>query len=413
MIHMSQIRVGFHESETIATADLFPSIAEPPEGLATHSQCNQLRADLFNALSSEENAIRWYTCAVEEDYSEALFRLSLLTLSDPDCTEVKQAVAVNLLHQAISKSYAAPSKYLGLYFRHAEGVPCNEELAFAHYQESAEKNEPLGLFGLAECYEYEIGAEKDPFQAARYFKKAADLGHPEACFCTGMNHFNGTGGISQSNSAALMYFQEVAHASEEVKQILGVKTVAEAEYMLGLLAMLSPNASVVPDLPATYFMRASSEGHALSMIETACYLTFVRNTDDSRAEALTLLDNVVAGLDQDDPFAVLLPQAAGVHPHVLWRLACSPAGEYAYYYENEPPPCEFHASPLWIQDAAPLLKVGLLLLALRPAHPEQHSRDHLLSALHLLQSPLRQVNRTVVCVCDSEKAIEDAYTALV
>ena len=382
--------------------------------LARHYAQETFGCDLSSLDTFEEQALRWYTAAAEQDHPEALYCLGMVTLSDPDCTDSKKAIAIHQMRRAAARGHPAALTYWGDCFRHGNGVPRRDEnRALAIYQVSAEKNDLLGLFRLAECYAHEVGTARDPFHAARYFKRAADSGHPEACFYTGMNHFNGTGGIPRNNNAAFKYFQKAVNASVEVKHTLDTKTIAKAEYMLGLLAMISPNASAFPDLPVTYFMRASDKKHILASIELVCYLTFVLNTDDTRAEALTLLDDVVDGLQLDEAFAVLLPLAAGVHPHILWRLACNPAGEYAYYYENEHPPCEFHASPLWIQDAAPLLKVGLLLLALRPAHPEQHSRDHLLSALHLLQSPLRQVNRTVVCVCDSEKAIEVAYTALV
>ena len=384
------------------------------------------RDTLKGLLRPEEQSRRWYTAAAEKDHPEALFRLGQLALSDEDCTEDEQSAAVQFLQRAVARGHPSALQLMGDCFRHGVGVAIDEGQAFQYYQKAAWKKDVFGSFCVGECYKYEVGTSSNPVEEAKFYMKAADQGHTEACLYTGMNKFNGvkhpdgTNFIERSDAAAFGYLQQATLNEDS-------ENVAEAEYVLGVMTM--HGLGTVPDAGRAeeYLADASTKDHTLAQIDLACHLAVTANTEDSREDAKSLLAEVMR-LNRDLPLAVLTPLLRGRQDqrvravHMRFLEGDLDAG-YTFKAEVDPQTSDtendmefkeaaFLPDAQWIQDTAPLLKVGLLLLVLHPADSHDSTTFDEQLALRLLHSPLRQTHRTVTFVCEAEKAIDKAVSSL-
>ena len=374
-------------------------------------------------LHPEEQSRRWYTAAAEKDHPEALFRLGQLALSDKDCRVDEQRAAVKLLHCAVARGHPSALQLMGDCFRHGVGVPMDEQQAFQHYQKAARKKDVFGSFCVGECFKYEVGTSSNPVEEAKFYIMAADQGHTEACLYTGMNKFNGvkhpdgTNFIERSDAAAFAYLQQATLNEDS-------ENVAEAKYALGVMAMHGLGTVPNADRAEEYLTDASTTGHTLAQIDLACHLAVTVNTEDSREDAKSLLAEVMR-LNPDLPVAVLTPLLRGRQDqrgravHLRYLLGDLDAG-YTFKAEVDSLTSDdmeftdavFLPDAQWIQDTAPLLKVGLLLLVLHPADSHDTTTIDEQLALRLLQRPLRQAPRTVMFVCEAEKAIDKAVFSL-
>eukprot|EP01032_Pedospumella_encystans_P012397 gene12397-14347_t len=373
-------------------------------------------------LHPEEQSRRWYTAAAAKDHPEALFRIGQLALSDEDCTEDEQSAAVKLLQRAVARGHPSALQLMGDRFRHGVGVAIDEGQAFQHYQKAAWKNDVFGSFCVGECYKYEVGTSSNPVEEAKFYMKAADQGHTEAClraggvYFNGVKHPDGTSFIERNDAAAVAYLQRATLNEDS-------ESVAEAKYALGVMTMHGLGTVPDADRAEEYLTDASTKGHTLAQIDLACHLAVTVNTEDSREDAKSLLAEVMR-LNPDLPLAVLTPLLRGRQDqrgravHMRFLEGDLDAG-YTFKAEVDPQTSDtendmefkdaaFLPDAQWIQDTAPLLKVGWLLLVLHPADSHDSTTFDEQLALRLLQRPLRQTPRTVTLVCEAEKAIDKA-----
>lgn len=374
-------------------------------------------------LHPEEQSRRWYTAAAEKDHPEALFRLGQLALSDEDCTEDEQSAAVKLLQRAVARGHPSALQLMGDCFRHGVGVAIDEGQAFQHYQKAAWKKDVFGSFCVGECYKYEVGTSSNPVEEAKFYMKAADQGHTEAClraggvYFNGVKHPDGTSFIERNDAAAVAYLQRATLNEDS-------ENVAEAKYALGVMAMHGLGTVPNADHAEEYLADASTKGHTLAQIDLACHLAVTVNTEDSREDAKSLLAEVMR-LNPDLPVAVLTPllrDQRGRAVQLRYLVGDLDAG-YTFKAEVDSQTSDtendvefkdaaFLPDAQWIQDTAPLLKVGWLLLVLHPADSHDSTTFDEQLALRLLQRPLRQTPRTVTLMCEAEIAIDKAVFSM-
>ena len=401
IIILSQLALRYHSNAQCALARHFDDSLNKTPGL-------------------QELALCLYVKAAGQDHPESLFRLAIYFLTQLHRTREDEELAVEYLRRAASCGHPAALHHLGECLEHGVGTDTDEQEAVWCYEQAAERQDPFAISSLTG---YPIG--ENPLKATNYDKELADLGDNAACMRTGMSYFNGSHGLEQCNQAARKYFTLALRGETE--------TVAEAEYMLGLITLHGLGTAKSAQRAEGFFTHAVQKGHILAKIELSLLLTFTVNTLDARMLAAAYLTTLVATpsiIHAATPFVVALPlpqsrstgDRNGGHCAVMLRCL-NPKSNGTYHYRpNEDPlnantngglkNCTFLADEQWLQAAAPLLKVGLLHLALYPANSEINLRIELLRALRLVQTPMKQTNRAVTCLCDADEPIDKAYDAL-
>eukprot|EP00598_Pedospumella_elongata_P004072 CAMPEP_0184968370 /NCGR_PEP_ID=MMETSP1098-20130426/1444_1 /TAXON_ID=89044 /ORGANISM="Spumella elongata, Strain CCAP 955/1" /LENGTH=801 /DNA_ID=CAMNT_0027489973 /DNA_START=207 /DNA_END=2612 /DNA_ORIENTATION=+ len=389
----------------------------------TNAQCALARHfdDSPNRTSGlQELALCLYVKAAGQDHPESLFRLAIYILTQLHRTREDEELAVEYLRHAASCGHPAALHHLGECLEHGVGADIDEQKAVWCYEQAAERQDPFAISSLTGS---PIG--ENPHKATNHDKEIADLGDNAACMRTGMSYFNGSHGLEQCNQAARQYFTLALRGETE--------TVAEAEYMLGLITLHGLGTAKSVKRAEGFFTHAVQKGHILAKIELALLLTFTVNTLDARMLAAAYLTTLAATpsiIHAATPFVVALPlpqsrsagDRNGGRCAVLLRcLKRDCNGTFHYRCDKDPrnanadgglTNCAFLADEQWLQTASPLLKVGLLHLALYPANSEINLRLDLLRALRLLQTPMRQTTRTVSCLCDADEPFDKAYDAL-
>jgi hypothetical protein len=84
----------------------------------------------------------------------------------------------------------------------------------AVWRDAAEKGNPTAqvLYGL--CFISNVGVRQDEAEAARWFRKAADAGHPTAMTFLGAMYANGKGGLNKDEGEAVRWYKKAADAGD-------------------------------------------------------------------------------------------------------------------------------------------------------------------------------------------------------
>jgi len=102
-----------------------------------------------------------------------------------------------------------------------------------------------GQYGLGRCYEYVNGAEKNPMESGKWYRKAADQGHPNAQLRLGDVFYQG-----KYYKDAVTWYQKAA------KQDL-----AAAQYQLGLCYECGNGVMKSKLTAKKWYKRAADQGH--------------------------------------------------------------------------------------------------------------------------------------------------------
>lgn len=85
----------------------------------------------------------------------------------------------------------------------------NWNLAIEYYRKAAELGNPDAQYHLALCYEYGDGVTTDMVQAVKWYRKAAEQGNPDAQFNLAVCYVNGNG-ITTNMVQAVKWFRKAA-----------------------------------------------------------------------------------------------------------------------------------------------------------------------------------------------------------
>ena len=164
--------------------------------------------------------------AAEAGLRDAAYSLASLTLAGlgPNHREIK--AALDILKKA-GETEAAARMILGAFYESVR--PPHYSRALEEYRKAAELGLPEALFSLGVCYEIGLGAAADAGQALANFQKAADLKLAAAAYKLASLHLNGVL-IKPDHQKAVGYLhQAVAGGHAEAANELG------AIYLEGML----------------------------------------------------------------------------------------------------------------------------------------------------------------------------------
>ena len=122
---------------------------------------------------------------------------------------------------------------LGVYYMNGVGVAKNTAQALAYWQKGKEYPGPVqGTCYLQLAFAYERGwgrYNKDSRKAAEMYKKATDLGDPDAPFYLSVYYANGDGGLPK-NDADAFYYTQLSAQRGFVKAMFAMGIIFEDGY---------------------------------------------------------------------------------------------------------------------------------------------------------------------------------------
>lgn len=124
-------------------------------------------------------------------------------------------------------------------YREGLGVTKSIELAMYWHNKAAETGSANYQLWLANSYHFGSGGfKKSDKDAAKWFLKAAEQGHPEAMMRYAQYKLNGWG-VPQSNQEALKWYKKVATYDYDVSRLAdkddAKSCAAEAQFMIGII----------------------------------------------------------------------------------------------------------------------------------------------------------------------------------
>jgi hypothetical protein len=170
---------------------------------------------------------------------------------DADPEEVEQEVK-RLFERAAAQGDAIAQAELAEHY--ASGDAQDSEKSLENLLASARGGYAPAQYAVAALYLEGKGVEKDPGEALRWFREAAQAGMPAAEIALGTLLASGAEGIAQDDATARVWFEKAAARGE-----------ADAEWSLGVMheegrGGLAPSATRAVE----WWMRAAKQGHPLA-----------------------------------------------------------------------------------------------------------------------------------------------------
>ena len=120
--------------------------------------------------------------------------------------------AMGLLERAAQGGYA-PAQVLLAYIQDAAE---NDTAAFEWYRRAAEAGDAAGIYGLGSMYAKGEGVERDPVEAGRLIRRAAEMDHLPAIRTYAHALEDGSLGFASDPAAAVEWFRLAAEAGDAV-----------------------------------------------------------------------------------------------------------------------------------------------------------------------------------------------------
>lgn len=217
-------------------------IKELPEKFkAAISKTQHISDGLLASRHDSTNRTHHFIVTADSDEKAVFHYMSAAELGDP----VAQAILGNAfsfekfgLKRSYEKAYyyyslAAKQDYvpgiLGLYFAYnfGRGVAISQEKQFLYAKMAADKNDPDGLFFLANHYRYATGDEHSLFQAKRLYEKAAMLGSLSSQYILALGYFHGEMGLPICYEQAFFYYKMAADQNDAISMLSVAKCYEE------------------------------------------------------------------------------------------------------------------------------------------------------------------------------------------
>lgn len=195
---------------------------------------------------SSKEAFKWFTAAGEAGHSEALYRSGLLYFEGHG-TKKNLTKAVECFQKGAESGNQNCRNAYAVCLYNGTGIEkdsinavktweeladegCSEAIinlgkmfyfndnytaALPYLFRACEKNSPIAMFLIGECYRYGRGIDADRVIAVDYYRKAAELSYADAQFELGYCYWMGIGGLPQSIRIARKYWQRAANQGHE------------------------------------------------------------------------------------------------------------------------------------------------------------------------------------------------------
>lgn len=162
-------------------------------------------------MADNDKAIAAFSAAANAGITSAMTMLASFYI---DNGEAKKGIAA--YEQAAEKGDRIAMALLGDSYYSGDVVERDYDKAFYWYNRAADKYYPHTFFGVARCYLYGNGAERDVKKAVKYLKGAADI-DGNAAYELGNCYFNGWG-VKQDRDEAKRLWQVAADRDCEEAQ---------------------------------------------------------------------------------------------------------------------------------------------------------------------------------------------------
>ena len=179
----------------------------------------------FDRSSDAQEALKWYVQSANQGFAQAQFNLGCYYYNR-NGVSFDNAEALKWFRKSADQGYAKAQFNLGWYYSSGErelrkidqnntyvestiGVPKNPIEAEKWYRKAAEQGHARAQFKLAKIYYSGDGVPKDAVEAVKWWRLAAQLGHPTAQYNLGVMYFTGQG-ITKDFSEASKWFRKAS-----------------------------------------------------------------------------------------------------------------------------------------------------------------------------------------------------------
>ena len=250
--------------------------------------------DVEKSLS---RAFSWYRKAAEQGHAEAQYHLALAYEAGKSTTQ-DYAEAIAWYLKAAKSGHAEAQYRLALAYETGNGVEKSLSEANVWYRkaanqgnEEASRRLPLvelkynaqagnadAQYKLALAYENGDGMEKDPSEAVQWFRKAAEQGHAESQYRTGL--FCADNGVQDLSEAATWLRKAVAQGHVGASKILKIVEMklsaqagnADAQYELAQAYETGNGLEKDPSEAFKWYLKAAEQGHPAAQYQLGvCY----------------------------------------------------------------------------------------------------------------------------------------------
>ncbi|MBN82742.1 MAG: hypothetical protein CMJ70_21630 [Planctomycetaceae bacterium] len=249
-------------------------------------------------------ATTWLTKAAENNHTEAAYELAMIHGRGDGVAQDIQAT-LRWMEKAASLGHVDAQLRLGTMFEDGNGTDPDPKAAMQWYQKAADQGNakaihsvgklsedlqekfalfrkaaemglPEAMFGVGFAHELGIGAERDIAEAAKWYRKGAENGSTEAQVRFARMYASGEG-VEKNEKEAFAWFLKAAEGGHAMSQ-----TIVSFELSVGRHVPEDQNAS------AKWAQRAAEQGFTRGQLMWADHLINAKGTTRNLDEALRL-----------------------------------------------------------------------------------------------------------------------------
>jgi uncharacterized protein len=116
----------------------------------------------------------------------------------------------------------------------------------------AEQGDALAAFYVATLFNQQGLYKLDPVEATKWYKMAAERGHPASARIMGYRYLNALGGVSKDEAQAVRWFKRAADLGD---------TQAQTSFNLGVMYHLGQGVDKDTNEAEKWFLKAQTMGH--------------------------------------------------------------------------------------------------------------------------------------------------------
>ena len=206
---------------------------------------------------------------------------------------------------------AKAQNLLGWLYENGYGAPRDPAEAARWYRKAADQGLPLAQNNLGILYREGRGVAKDLAEAARWFDRAATAGHIEAINNLGVMYDHGQG-VPENNAEAVRLFEKAAN-----------ENLGRAKTNLGLMYQRGEGVPQNIAIARKYFEEASANGDLQGRMQLGVLMLAGSGGRKDPEAAKTLLESAALGGEPRAAYQLALAAAEKVESYAWLNLAAS------------------------------------------------------------------------------------------
>lgn len=200
--------VGFSESNKACPASSWRRSAEAGDARAQY-ELGGCYENGEGAGIDRTESVRWYRMSAQGGYAPAQFIMGYFCQEDFRL-EHDSGEIIRWYRQAAAQGYAKAQYNLGYYYARGQfevfrslpggarassmiGIPKNPVEAVKWYRMAAEQGHVTAQYVMGKIYHSGDGVPQNPAEAVKWYRKSAEQGHPTSQFNLGVMYFHGRG----------------------------------------------------------------------------------------------------------------------------------------------------------------------------------------------------------------------------